>query len=288
MIFRSCLGAAACRGRDRVQTEAPVRAGPVTTAVILLRTIWATFVVSVATILDAYRGVYRRSAGDARLRRWSQRLLDLVALRCNVVAPPGFRFEPGRATILMSNHQSLYDIPLIFVALPGSIRMLTKKELFRVPIWGRGMKAGEFISIDRKDRRQALRDLEAARRKMEDGIVLWIAPEGTRSRDGRLGELKKGGFILAIETGASIVPIGIRGASAVLPPGTLRGVRLGCTAEVHIGAPIDASAYSVDTRDELTAEVSRRICELAGITPHVPSAATTHARQAHTPRQPPQ
>jgi 1-acyl-sn-glycerol-3-phosphate acyltransferase len=218
-------------------------------------------------MFDVYRGVYRREDADARLRWWSQRLIDLVRLRCKVVDPYKVRFQPGRPIVLMSNHQSLYDIPLLFVALPGSIRMLAKKELFRVPVWGRGMRAGEFISIDRNDRAQALRDLTTARRKMEDGIVLWIAPEGTRSRDGRLGTMKKGGFILAIETGALIVPIGIRGSSKVLPPGTLLGPRLGCTAEVHIGRPIDASAYSMERRDVLMAEVARCICELAAIEP---------------------
>jgi len=250
-----------------VQTKITVRAGLLRTAVILLRSAGVTLLISVTTIFDAYRGAYRRVEADRRLRWWSQRLLDLVSLRCRVVAPPGFAFGSGRPIILMSNHQSLYDIPLIFVALPGSIRMLAKRELFRIPIWGRGMKAGEFISIDRRDRRQARRDLAEARRKMEDGIILWVAPEGTRSRDGRLGELKKGGFVLAIETGALIVPIGIRGASEVLPPDTFRGVRLGCTVEVHVGEPIDAAAYSSERRDELMAEVKRRICELAAIEP---------------------
>src|SRR4029079_5554001 len=93
--------------------------------------------------------------------------------------------------------------PLIFAALPGSIRMLTKKELFRVPIWGRGLAAGEFVSLDRSQRQQAIRDLGAARDKMADGVILWVAPEGTRSKDGRLGSFKKGGFLLALENGAA-------------------------------------------------------------------------------------
>ena len=246
---------------------------------ILLRSASATLRISLITMFEVYRGVYRRADGDARLRWWSRRLLDLVGLRCIVVNPHDVRFEPGRPTILMSNHQSLYDIPLLFVALPGSIRMLTKKELFRVPIWGRGMRAAEFVSIDRKDREQALRDLDEARRKMDDGIVLWLAPEGTRSRDGRLGTLKKGGFILAIETAATIVPIGIRGSASVLPPGTFFGARLGRTAEVHVGKPIYAGDYSTERRDELMSEVARRICDLAAIQPresieaHAPSSA---------------
>jgi 1-acyl-sn-glycerol-3-phosphate acyltransferase len=121
---------------------------------------------------------------------WSQRLLDLVSLRCRVVAPPGFAFDAARPIILMSNHQSLYDIPLIFVALPGSIRMLTKRELFRIPIWGRGMKAAEFISIDRRDRRQARRDLARHGANGRRNHPLGGAGRNAIA-DGRLGELKK-------------------------------------------------------------------------------------------------
>jgi 1-acyl-sn-glycerol-3-phosphate acyltransferase len=141
--------------------------------------------------------------------------------------------------------------------------MLTKKELFRVPIWGRGLAAGEFVSIDRYDREQAFRDLAAARDKMASGIVLWVAPEGTRSRDGRLGSFKKGGFMLALETGATIVPIGIRGARDVLPAKTLR-FELDREAEVRIGRPIDASTYTIATRDALMAEVERQLRDLTG------------------------
>jgi 1-acyl-sn-glycerol-3-phosphate acyltransferase len=253
--------------RDGHANRHAVRAGLLRTALILARTTYATLRISVATIWDAYRGRYDRNRADARLRWWSRRLLDLVGLRCRVFGAENLAPASGRPVILMSNHQSLYDIPLIFDALPGSIRMLTKKELFSVPIWGRGMRAAEFVSIDRKDRAQAFRDLASARAKMEDGIVLWVAPEGTRSRDGRLGDLKKGAFMLAIETGAWIVPIGIRGASAVLPPGSLRGANLGCSAEVHVGMPIDASAYTGARRDELMSEVARRICRLAAIEP---------------------
>ena len=148
-----------------------------------------------------------------------------------------------------------------------------------MPIWGRGLQAGDFVSIDRHDRSQAIRDLAAARRKMEDGIVLWIAPEGTRSRDGRLGSFKKGGFMLALETGARIIPIGIRGADAVLPPRTWN-VHLGCAAEVRLGEPIDASNYTLAQRDELMAAVAQRICALADLAPRDSADAANGAAAA--------
>jgi 1-acyl-sn-glycerol-3-phosphate acyltransferase len=240
-----------------------MRAGWAKTLSIVVRSIGVTLAITIPTVFEVYRGSYRREVGDRRLRWWSQNLLRYAELGVRVVNPHGVEIPDGRPCILMSNHSSLYDIPLVFMALPGSIRMLTKKELFRVPIWGRGLAAGEFVAIDRTDRQQAIRDLSAARDKMASGIVLWVAPEGTRSRDGRLGAFKKGGFMLALETGATIIPIGIRGSRGVLPAKTLR-FELGCTAEVHLGHPIDASGYRMDGRDALMSEVERRIRELSG------------------------
>jgi 1-acyl-sn-glycerol-3-phosphate acyltransferase len=258
------------------------RAGVAKTLAIVARSIAVTLAITVPTVIEVARGRYRREDGDRRLRWWSAELLRCVRLGCRVVNPTGVEIPAGRPVILMSNHSSLYDIPLIFTALGGSIRMLTKKELFRVPIWGRGLAAGEFISIDRKNREQAIRDLAVARDKMSSGIVLWVAPEGTRSRDGRLGEFKKGGFMLALETGATIVPIGIRGANAVLPAKTLR-FELDCEAEVRIGAPIDASAYSLDRRDELMKRVETSIRELAAIDSRVAGLAAPVTREYDPP-----
>lgn len=163
----------------------------------------------------------------------------------------------------MSNHRSHYDIPLTILSLPASIRMLTKKELFKIPLWGRGMAAGEFICIDRNNIEQAKQDLKKAREKMEDGIVLWIAPEGTRSRTGRMGTFKKGGFILAIEAGAQIIPVGIRGSEKVLQPKTWEFF-LDQKVDIHIGKPIDASAYTLENKDELIEAVRRKISILCG------------------------
>jgi 1-acyl-sn-glycerol-3-phosphate acyltransferase len=253
------------------------RAGYLRTGVILLRTVLATLKISIAVITDVYRGTYRRSEADALLRWWSRHLIELAQLRVEVEDPHRLHLEPGRPTILMSNHQSLYDIPLLFLALPGSIRMLTKKELFRVPIWGRGMQAGEFVSVDRHNHMQAIRDLAYARAKMEDGIVLWVAPEGTRSRDGRLGKLKKGGFMLALETGARIVPIGISGSGSVLPPGSFRGLQLDCRACVRIGRPIDAASFGPERRAELMEIVGNEICRLARIEPREEAVEASRA-----------
>ena len=239
-----------------------MRAGKLTVIYVLARTAIDTLRITIATIVDVRSGRYRREFVDARLRWWSTRLLNPAGITRTVENPHDVSIEPGRPMIVMCNHSSLYDIPLTFVALEGGIRMLTKRELFKIPLWGAGMQAAEFIAIDRSNHDRALRDLELAREKMSTGICLWVAPEGTRSSDGSLGEFKKGGFMLALQTGALIVPVGIRGAHAVLPAGTF-SLEQGHDIEVHIGRPIDASEYTIETREQLVDRVRGEIVRLA-------------------------
>jgi len=142
---------------------------------IIFRSVTPTLSISVYALYMRLTNTYSRARADGILRWWSSGLLKSVRATREVSNPHQVSIEPGVPHIIMSNHRSHYDIPLIFVTLPGSIRMLTKKELFRVPVWGRGLKAAEFLSIDRRNHGQALKDLEFAKEKMKDGIVLWIA-----------------------------------------------------------------------------------------------------------------
>lgn len=228
---------------------------------IIIKSIYVTLKISLLGIYLRYSNIYERDYADKVLRWWSQRLLDIVSATYEVLNPHQVSLIPGRPYIVMSNHRSHYDIPLIFVSLPGSIRMLTKKELFKVPIWGRGLKAAEFLSVDRRNREQAIKDMNIARDKMESGIVVWIAPEGTRSRTGCLGEFKKGGFITAIQTGATIIPVGIKDTDRILKPDTW-DFYLDQKVMVNIGSPIDASKYSIEKRDQLMQDVRNSIISL--------------------------
>lgn len=207
---------------------------------------------------------------DNICRRWSSALVRLIDLRWRVIGTMP-AIEPQRRYIVMCTHASHYDIPLSFVALPGSLRMLAKKELSRIPIFGQAMRAAEFIFIDRHNREQALKDLTAARLKMESGIVLWVSPEGTRSTNGELLPFKKGCFHLAIDTQAIIIPVAIRNISKVLPKGTFN-LNLGVETEVHIGTPIDASGYSLEQRQALSEQVERSMRQLLGQRQHAPEA----------------
>ena len=234
-----------------------------------LRTLWIIFLSAVYTInttgqsvLKGLLGTTNRSWVDATLHIWVKRVLSLVGVKCNVINPYHVEPKPGQSTIIMCNHSSLYDIPVSFQAFPNhSIRMLAKKELSNIPIVGKGMTAAEFPFIDRKNRRQAMKDLEAVQQLLASGIVMWIAPEGTRSKDGKLAPFKKGAFITAINSKATIIPTGIRGAYDILPARTYQ-FNINKTAEIHIGKPIDASQFTLENKEELIQEVFESIKHL--------------------------
>tara|TARA_R110000868_G_scaffold392875_1_gene663714 strand:+ start:26060 stop:26788 length:729 start_codon:yes stop_codon:yes gene_type:complete len=198
------------------------------------------------------------------IRCWSASLLRLIRLKYQTFNPYHVDFNDGKQYIVMCNHTSVYDIPLSIIALDASVRMVAKKELSRIPIFGHAMQRNDFVFIDRKNRHQAIKDLEAAAEKMRQGIVVWIAPEGTRSRDGKLLPFKKGGFMMALQTGATIVPVGIRGAHEIAASKSLK-VKMGLQAEVHIGKPIDTTEYKSAQREELMERVKLEIAEAAGL-----------------------
>ena len=236
-----------------------------------LRTLWIIIMSLLYTANTCGRSVLRGLFGtssriwvDETLQLWVKRVLNLVDVKCQVVNPYNVMPIPGQPTIVMCNHSSLYDIPLSLVAFPrNSLRMLAKKEIAKIPLMAKGMIAAEFPFVDRKNRHQAIKDFELVQKLLESGIVMWIAPEGTRSKNGQLQPFKKGAFITAIKANAIIIPIGIRGAFDILPAKS-HHVNLHQNAEVHIGKPIDASKFTLDTKEALIEEVHTSIKQLIG------------------------
>ncbi len=218
-----------------------------------------TLAISVPTVIDAVRGQVTIERCDARLRRWATALLDHAEV--SRVVHHVDRVPVGETFILMSNHKSLYDVPLLIESFPRTLRMVTKTELFRVPIWGPAMREAGFIEIDRKDSARAKEALEVAKARLHDGINVWIAPEGTRSRTGELGPFKSGGFRLAMATGVRIVPIAIRGTDKILrADGVL--VNRGASVEIEFGAPIDPGSFGNGKRAELVNVVRETIAAM--------------------------
>ena len=201
-----------------------------------LRVMGAMARITAPTLLDVARGSLERTDVDERARWFGRRVIELLAIQLHATGAE--RVPPGRAYIYMSNHQSHLDIPVLYATLPSpTIRMLAKKELFEIPLWGRGLRAAEFVEVDRANHVRALQSIEHARRLLGDGVSIFLAPEGARSRDGRIGKLKKGGFHLAVETGTPIVPVAIRGTIDILPRGA-KAMKRDRAVSVTIGAPL--------------------------------------------------
>jgi len=215
-----------------------------------------TFRICAPTLLEATLGRLTREACDDRLSVWAQNALKLAESR---VETHGLeRLDPTRSYLLMSNHQSAYDIFSLFVAFPRSLRMIAKDAMFRLPVMGGGMKAAGFVPIDRTNHERAMAALERAKEIMASGINVWIAPEGTRSEDGRLLPFKAGGFMMAMQLGCPILPVSIVGTRDILPSKAFK-VRHGQTAHVTFHEPVEASEYTPERRDELIDLVRARI-----------------------------
>jgi 1-acyl-sn-glycerol-3-phosphate acyltransferase len=191
------------------------------------------------TTLEALFGPVPRAVCDERLARWSRALLEDVGVTLDVRGRE--HLSPSEPLLVMSNHQSLYDIPVLLQVFPWSLRMVSKKEIFSIPIFGHAMRAAEFISIDRENRAHAIESLRRARELIARGVVVWIAPEGTRSADGRLGPFKKGGFILAEEASIPILPVTIDGTCRILPART---------TDIHLGETVRVTIHPRSRRTE--------------------------------------
>jgi 1-acyl-sn-glycerol-3-phosphate acyltransferase len=232
-----------------------------------LRFIWIAFMTGVYTVwacLKIVSGSYMvksfRPYVDRIMFKWASRLLGLIGVKVKVVGRQHLPQKSERPVIVMCNHSSLYDIPISAVALNTSLRMLTKKELFSIPIFGAGLRRGEFISIDRNNREQSLKDLERAKEKLLSGVVLWVAPEGTRSKDGKLGTFKRGGFHIALDSKALIVPLVVKNVHKVQAGNNL-DLYLNQEIEVELCEPVDAADYRLEQRKELVLDVRKRMLD---------------------------
>jgi 1-acyl-sn-glycerol-3-phosphate acyltransferase len=210
-----------------------------------LKNIGETFKISAPTVLDALLGRVTMAACDARLASWSQRLCDHAGIKLHVEGRE--HLQPGQTYVVMSNHESLYDIPVMFVAMGtagarGNLRMVTKTELFRIPIFGAAMKNAGFVEIDRKNRQRAIESLAEAKQKLAGGTHVWISPEGTRSTTGELQPFKKGPFQLALDAMLPVLPAALIGTRQVFGEHGWRTTR-GIDVKVILSAPLDPAPY---------------------------------------------
>src|SRR6516225_6278998 len=172
------------------------------------------------------------------------------------------RIPPG-TVIFAANHTSSADAPAVVGAIPRRIAILLKQSLFQVPIVGQAFHLARFIPVDRFRRESAIESLEKATEAIKQGQSFLIYPEGTRSPDGRLQEFKKGTAVMAIKSGAPVVPVACSGAHRVMEKRKLK-ITPGDILVEFLG-PIDPTKYSLEQRDELLQEIHDRLA--AGLPP---------------------
>jgi 1-acyl-sn-glycerol-3-phosphate acyltransferase len=194
-------------------------------------------------------------------RFWAWIYLKIAGVR---VSFHGQEYLARPPYILMSNHQSALDIMSLLYVLPVSFKFVAKQELFRIPVFGWALKRAGYISLDRKNPRKALKDMELAAQKIMDGSNLVIFPEGTRSTNGSLLPFKKGAFSLAMKAGVPIVPLGIRGTALLQPEGYNVPTRTG-SVTIVAGKPIAVNGKGTSYKDALTEQVKAEIERLAGL-----------------------
>jgi 1-acyl-sn-glycerol-3-phosphate acyltransferase len=162
-------------------------------------------------------------------RAWSWLILATTGVTVEVEGLD--QLEPGRTYIFISNHQSIYDIPVIFWSLPYQLRIIAKESLGRFPFLGWHLRRTGHLLVDRRrpDRAGILRKWRAL---VGDGLSLIVFPEGTRSVDGVVAPFKAGSILLAVEAQLPIVPVTVDGTRFVMRKGRL----MTCPGRVRLTA----------------------------------------------------
>jgi 1-acyl-sn-glycerol-3-phosphate acyltransferase len=217
----------------------------------------AVLVTAVMVTTSIIIGVVARLPRFQRLwyRWWGAAVLGVMGVRVRLLGEE--HLEPGRNYIIVSNHMSLVDTPLMFRCMPVDFKFLAKRELLKVPFIGWYLRSGGHLTVDRGSVRSAISSMnEAAKLARERHLSVLIFPEGTRSTAG-IQPFKEGAAYLAIAAQIPIAPVAIVGSDQVLPARS-SWFRSG-TVEVRIGPPIDTSGRTLKERAEITLEAENRV-----------------------------
>lgn len=174
--------------------------------------------------------------------------------------------DPKKNYIFVCNHESLFDIPAVFLASPSALFFLAKKELAKIPVMGWFMWLIGMIFIDRGRSDKARLSMQKAGKIIRNGRNVITFPEGTRSKDGQVKLFKRGSFILSRETGIDIIPIGLEGPHEILASGDTR-IRPG-RIYAHIGKVIKEEDHRDKSIEEYAAYAQSKVKELIATAKH--------------------
>lgn len=224
---------------------------------IALVALWTFFWTALALLIYLVSRGYRVPLTLAR-RIWAPGALAILGARLKVEGVE--RIDFTKAYLLVANHTSQLDIPVLFGALPTPLRFLAKEELRRIPLVGQFISAMGMIFIDRDRSESARGSIDRLADSLQQGNCLMAFPEGTRSRNGELRDFKTGVFVAAIKSGVPVVPILIEGAASILPSGTVE-VRPGAV-RVRAGEPLATAHLTLDDRRALADLAHSKMSEL--------------------------
>lgn len=227
---------------------------------------WAAFGLVTAvlgTAAAAAGALGRQERVLAIVRTWARACLAAAGCRLRVEGLD--RLDRSRRYVVMANHESALDPEVLLAALPASLRctVWAKRSLFRQPFLGQAMRAAGFIPVDRENRTGAPQLLAETTRLLRAGRSVLVFPEETYGPGDVLLPFQRGGFLLALRDGVPILPVGVEGARAALPPRS-RLVRP-TPLVVRFGEPLETAGRTVSERRRLMAEVRDAISRLRGV-----------------------
>lgn len=212
-------------------------------------------------------------------RWWASWLLGAAGVKV-VVHGGEHELSEGAPRVFMANHVSWFDIPAMIAALPH-YGFVAKREIERVPLFGSAARAVGVIYIDRENRKAAFSAYDDVASKIRAGHPVLVYPEGTRGFTYALRPFKKGPFVLAIGSGAPIVPVVIYGTIAVNPRTAFRASP--GTVHVHLLEPIPTEGLTYADRDDLAERVRQRMADCLrahyGVDPAIEPSHQAAARE---------
>ena len=180
-------------------------------------------------------------------RLWAYTMLAVSFVRTEIKNKD--KIQKGKSYIIISNHQSMYDIIALVTTLGIQFRWIIKKELLKIPVFGYALYASRNIFIDRSNTASAIESINKGFERLPEGVSVMVFAEGTRSPDGQIQEFKKGGFITAIRRKIPILPVTVNGSRRILPKKSL--AMTPGKIQVVVGDPIDVTGYTIDTVQDL-------------------------------------
>jgi 1-acyl-sn-glycerol-3-phosphate acyltransferase len=180
-------------------------------------------------------------------RWWGRAFCSLLFVKVKITGLE--KLNPRQSYVIACNHQSVYDIFVVYGWLPMIFKWMMKAEIRRIPFVGMACEAAGHIFINRSNPIAAKHSLEKAKSQLKNGVSVVIFPEGTRTHDGKMGKFKRGAFRIATDLSLPIVPVTLCGSYERMPRNTLN-VTPG-TIEMKIHQPIDVNPFSPDNFQEL-------------------------------------